>query len=85
VLEELRRSLSPEHVEMVSLFKDWEQGDARQQHNMENKELKEKMMNLYLDGYRHDGPTSAGATASAAGGGPVAGATPDGAGSSSGT
>jgi hypothetical protein len=66
---------------MVSLFKDWEQGDARQQHNMENKELKEKMMNLYLDGYGPDGPTSAGATAS----GPVAGATPDGAGSSSGT
>lgn len=85
VLEERRRSLSPEHVEMVSLIKDWEQGDARQQHNMENKELEERMANLYLDGYRTDGPTSAGATGSAGGGGPVAGATPDGTGSGSGT
>jgi hypothetical protein len=59
-----RWSLSPEHVEMVSLIKDWEQGDARQQHNMENKELKEKMANLYLNGYRLDGhgPRDAGAT-----------------------
>jgi hypothetical protein len=50
VLKERRRSLSPEHVEMVSLMKDWEQGDARQQHNMENKEA-EEMANLYLDRY----------------------------------
>jgi hypothetical protein len=35
---------------MVSLINDWEQGDARQQHNMENKE-EEKMVNLYLDRY----------------------------------
>jgi hypothetical protein len=64
VLDERRRSLSPEYVEMVSLIKDWEQGDARQHHNMENKELKEKMANLYLDGYGPDGhgPRDVGAT-----------------------
>jgi hypothetical protein len=56
VLKEHRWSLSPEHVEMLSLIKDLEQDDARQQHNMKNKELKEKMANLYLDGYGPDGP-----------------------------
>jgi hypothetical protein len=34
VIEECRRSLTSEHVEMLLLLKDWEQGDARQQHNM---------------------------------------------------
>jgi hypothetical protein len=29
VLDERRWSLSPKHVEMVSLIKDWEQGDAQ--------------------------------------------------------
>jgi hypothetical protein len=56
VLKEHRWSLSPEHVEMLSLIKDLEQDDAWQQHNMKNKELKEKMVNLYLDGYGPDGP-----------------------------
>jgi hypothetical protein len=55
VLDEHRRRLSLEHVEMVSLIKDWEQGDAQQQHNMENKELEEKMVNLYLNRYGPDG------------------------------
>jgi hypothetical protein len=56
VIEERQRTLSSEHVEMVCLLEDWEQGDARQQHNMENKELEEKMTNLYLDGYGPDRP-----------------------------
>jgi hypothetical protein len=51
VIEKRRRSLTFEHVEMLSLLKDWEQGDARQQHNMEDKELEEKMANLYLDAH----------------------------------
>jgi hypothetical protein len=55
VIEECRRSLTSEHVEMLSLLKDWEQGDARQQHNMEDKELEEKMANLYLDVHGPDG------------------------------
>jgi hypothetical protein len=60
VIEEHRRTLSTEHVEMVCPLKDWEQGDAWQQHNMENKELEEKMANLYLDGYGPDGPPAPG-------------------------
>jgi hypothetical protein len=44
-------------VEMLSLLKDWEQGDAWYQH-MENEELEEKMVNLYPDGYGPDGPPS---------------------------
>jgi hypothetical protein len=60
---------------MVCLLKDCEQGDARHQHNMENKELKEKMANLYLDGYGPDGPPSPGDGAGAGGG--VGGAATD--------
>jgi hypothetical protein len=41
---------------MLSLIKEWEQGDAQQQHCMKNRELEEKMANLYLDGYGPDGP-----------------------------
>jgi hypothetical protein len=48
-----RQSLTPAHVERLSLIKDWELADARQQHNMENKELEEMMENLFLD----DAPT----------------------------
>jgi hypothetical protein len=38
-------------IEMLSLIKDWEQCNTRQQHNMEDNELEEKMVNLYLDGH----------------------------------
>jgi hypothetical protein len=40
---------------MLSLLKDWEQGDAQQQHNMKDKALEEKMVNLYLDGHGPNG------------------------------
>jgi hypothetical protein len=40
---------------MLSLLKDWEQGDTRQQQNMEDKQLEEKIANLYLDGHGLDG------------------------------
>jgi hypothetical protein len=53
LLDDRRRSLTPAHVERLSLFKDSEQVDDRQQHNMESKELEEMMENLFLD----DGPT----------------------------
>jgi hypothetical protein len=48
--DDQRQSLTPAHVERLSLIKDWEQVDARQQHNMKNKELEEMMENLFLDG-----------------------------------
>ena len=50
VIEERRRSLIPAMVDMLSCIKDWEEGDAREQHNMENEELLESFANLYLDG-----------------------------------
>ena len=49
LIEERRRSLTSEHVEMLSLVKDWEQASSRQQHNVQNKELEELMENMYLD------------------------------------
>src|SRR5207244_13356801 len=49
LLDDRRRSLTPAHVERLSLIKDWEQAHARQQHNMQNKELEEMMENMFLD------------------------------------
>jgi hypothetical protein len=54
LLDDRRWSLTPTHVKRLSLIKDWEQVDARQQHNMENKDLEEMMENMFLD----DGPTA---------------------------
>jgi len=44
ILEERRRRLLPEHVEMLVCIKDWELGDAREQHSLvtEHKELAER-------------------------------------------
>ncbi|CAN6309858.1 unnamed protein product [Urochloa humidicola] len=39
IIEERRRRLTPEMVEMLALVKDWELGDSRTQHDMEDKEL----------------------------------------------
>jgi hypothetical protein len=39
LIKERWRSLTPEHVEMLSLAKDWEQVGVRQQHCVENKDL----------------------------------------------
>jgi hypothetical protein len=64
VIEERRWSLTSKHVDMLSLLKDWEQGNARQQHNMEDKELEEKIASLYLDGHG-PGPGPDGAPAGA--------------------
>ncbi|CAO2199873.1 unnamed protein product [Urochloa humidicola] len=49
IIEERRRRLTPEMVEMLALVKDWEQGDSRTQHEMEDKELEDAFENLYLD------------------------------------
>jgi hypothetical protein len=56
VIEERRRSWTSEHIEILSMLKEWEQGDARHQHNMEDKEPEKKMANLYFDGHGPDGP-----------------------------
>jgi hypothetical protein len=54
LFDDRRRSLTPTHIERLSLIKNYEQVDARQQHKMENKELEEMMKNMFLD----DGPTA---------------------------
>jgi hypothetical protein len=62
LLDDRRRSLTPAHVERLSLIKEWEQVDARQQHNMENKYLEEMTKNMFLD----DAPTADAAGSSVA-------------------
>ena len=49
IIEERRRRLLPENVEMLALIKDWELGETRQQHAVDNPELEEAFENLYLD------------------------------------
>jgi len=49
IIEERRRRLGPEMVDMLALVKDWELGDARLQHTVEDQELKDSFENLYLD------------------------------------
>ena len=50
IIEERHRLLAPEMVEMLSCIKDWEAGDARAQHSMEDKELEVAFDDLYLEG-----------------------------------
>jgi len=49
VIEERRRSLTSDMLEMLSCLKDWELGAARQQHDLENQELLSAFEDLYID------------------------------------
>ena len=49
IIEERRRKLKPEMVEMLTCIKDWEAAEARLQHTVEDKELEEAFEELYLD------------------------------------
>jgi len=50
IIEEWRRRLLPETIEMLTCLKDWELGEKREQHAAaDNKELEEALKNLYLD------------------------------------
>lgn len=49
ILEDRRRRLLPEHVEMLTYIKDWEQGARREQHAHEDVDLEEAFKNLFLD------------------------------------
>ena len=53
ILEEPRWCLSPETVEMLTCLKDWELGEKREQHVVDNQDLEDSFQNLYLD---EDGP-----------------------------
>jgi hypothetical protein len=51
VIEERRRRLAPDMVEILSCIKDWELADAHLQHSVEEdtKELEDEHDNLWLD------------------------------------
>lgn len=49
ILEERRRRLTAENVEMLTCVKDWEQGARREQHDVDNQDLEESFKNLFLD------------------------------------
>jgi hypothetical protein len=49
ILEDRRRRLLPEHVEMLTCIKDWELGATREQHTPEDIDLVDAFKNLYLD------------------------------------
>ena len=49
IIEEWRRWLTSDMVEMLALVKDWEQANSRAQHNIEDPELEDCFKNLYLD------------------------------------
>ena len=49
VIEDCRRSLTSEMVEMLSCLKDWELGTAHGQQSLENQELLFAFEDLYTD------------------------------------
>uniref|UniRef100_A0A0A9AXH3 HAT C-terminal dimerisation domain-containing protein n=1 Tax=Arundo donax TaxID=35708 RepID=A0A0A9AXH3_ARUDO len=49
VIDERRRHLTSEMVEMLACLKDWEQGEARAQHNVEDKDLEDSFAELFLN------------------------------------
>jgi len=49
VIEERRRSLTSDMVEMLSYLKNWELGAVRQQHEVENEELLSAFEDLFID------------------------------------
>ena len=70
IIEERRRCLLSETVEMLTCIKDWELGERRLQHAVYNQELEDSFKNLYLDedeSRAATGTTGAGATSRAAG------------------
>jgi hypothetical protein len=48
-IEERRRSLRSDMVEMISCLKDWELAAARQQHELENEELLSAFEDLFIE------------------------------------
>ena len=65
ILEDRRWRLLPEHVEMLTCIKDWEQGARREQHTREDLDLdlEEAFKNLFLDEQGEGSGTDSGGTA----------------------
>lgn len=49
IIDERRRRLKSDVVEMLTCIKDWEDDEARMQHMVYDKELEETFENLYID------------------------------------
>ena len=49
LIEERRRSLTSEMVEILTCLKDWQLGESREQHNIANNDMEEHYKNMYLD------------------------------------
>jgi len=49
IIEERRHRLLPKTIEMLACINDWELGESRLQHTVDNQELKDSFRNLYLD------------------------------------
>jgi hypothetical protein len=62
ILEERRRHLLLENVEMLTCIKDWVLGARREQHAVDSPELEEAFKNLYLDEEGSGGTGGASAT-----------------------
>jgi hypothetical protein len=65
ILEDRRRRLLPEHVEMLTCMKDRDQAVRKEQHAPEDVDLEEMLDNLYLDEGEGSG-SGTGSTATAA-------------------
>jgi hypothetical protein len=65
ILEDRRQRLLPEHVEMLTCIKDWDQSTRKEHHAPEDMDLEELFDNLYLDEGEGSGSGS-GSTAAAA-------------------
>jgi hypothetical protein len=55
LIEERRRSLTSEMVEILTCLKDWQLGESREQHNIANNDMEEHYKNMYLDEEREAG------------------------------
>ena len=59
----------PEHVEMLTCIKDWEQGARREQHTPEDLDLEEAFKNLFFDEQGEGSGTGSDSGGTAGGGG----------------
>jgi hypothetical protein len=58
--------LLPEHVEMLTFMKDWDQAARKEQHAPEDIDLEELLNNLYLDEGERSGSNSGSGSGSTA-------------------
>ena len=67
IIEERRRCLLPETVEMLACIKDWELGESRLQHTVDNQDLEDSFKNMYLDDDADGAAGTAGSSGAGAG------------------